>query len=400
MRVTQTIAQTQFLTTINALESSINDTQNQISSSKSFTTAAQNPTAAGSVNNYTQALAQSQQFGTNANSAQTNLNTEGNALSQVQNALQSLRDLALEANNGVLTSSDRASIATQAVQIQNTLLSLANTTNGNGEYIFGGYAAQSQPFSLSATGATYNGDQGQRQVQIAAGQTVADGDNGDTVFNNIKTGNGTFQVTAAASNLGSGLIGATTVTSPAAYVAGNYNITFTDPTHYTVTDSAVPPNTVSTGTYTDGGTITFNGQQITLTGAPAAGDSFTASTSTNQSIFATVQNLVNTLQSQGSTSSGATSAVNNQINNAISNIDQALTNTSNVQASVGGRLNSITTQLSVAGSQQVQLQTSISQLQSLDFASAITTLDQQQTTLSAALQAFQLTQGLTLFKFL
>jgi flagellar hook-associated protein 3 FlgL len=400
MRVTQTIAQTQFLTTINALESSINDTQNQISSSKSFTTAAQNPTAAGSVNNYTQALAQSQQFGTNANSAQTNLNTEGSALSQVQNALQSLRDLALEANNGVLTSSDRASIATQAVQIQNTLLSLGNTTNGNGEYIFGGYAAQSQPFTLTSAGAAYNGDQGQRQVQIAAGQTVADGDNGDTVFNNIKTGNGTFQVTAAAGNSGSGLIGATSVTSPAAYVAGNYNITFSDATHYTVTDSAVPPNTVSTGTYADGGTITFNGQQITLTGTPASGDSFAVSTSTNQSIFTTVQNLVNTLQTQGSTSSGATTAVNNQINNALSNIDQALTNTSNVQASVGGRLNSITTQLSVAGSQQVQLQTSISQLQSLDFASAITTLDQQQTTLSAALQAFQLTQGLTLFKFL
>jgi flagellar hook-associated protein 3 FlgL len=400
MRVTQTISQTQFLTTINALESSINDTQNQITSGKQFTTASQNPTAAGSVNNYTQALAQSQQYGTNANSASTNLNTESSALTQVTNQLQTLRDLALEANNGVLTSSDRASIATQAVQIQNSLLSLANTTNGNGEFIFGGYSAQAQPFSLTATGATYNGDQGQRQVQIAAGQTVADGDNGDTVFNNIKTGNGTFQVTAAAGNTGTGLIGAATVTSPAAYVAGNYNITFTDPTHYTVTDSAVPPNTVSTGTYTDGGTITFNGQQITLSGSPAADDSFAVSTSTNQSIFATVQNLVNTLQSQASTAPGATTAVNNQINNAINNIDQALTNTSNVQASVGGRLNSITTQQSVAGSQQVQLQTSISNLQSLDFASAITTLDQQNTTLSAALQAFQLTQGLTLFKFL
>jgi flagellar hook-associated protein 3 FlgL len=400
MRVTQTISQTQFLTTINALESSINDTQNQITSGKQFTTASQNPTAAGSVNNYTQALAQSQQYGTNANSASTNLNTESSALTQVTNQLQTLRDLALEANNGVLSSSDRASIATQAVQIQNSLLSLANTTNGNGEFIFGGYSAQAQPFSLTATGATYNGDQGQRQVQIAAGQTVADGDNGDTVFNNIKTGNGTFQVTAAAGNTGTGLIGAATVTSPAAYVAGNYNITFTDPTHYTVTDSAVPPNPVSSGTYTDGGTITFNGQQITLSGSPAAGDSFAASTSTNQSIFATVQNLVNTLQSQASTAPGATTAVNNQINNAINNIDQALTNTSNVQASVGGRLNSITTQQSVAGSQQVQLQTSISNLQSLDFASAITTLDQQNTTLSAALQAFQLTQGLTLFKFL
>jgi len=400
MRVTQTISQTQFLTTINALESGINTTQNQISSSKSFTTASQNPTAAGSVNNYTQALAQSQQYGTNASSAQTNLNTEGNALTQVTNQLQTLRTLALEANTGTLTSSDRSAIATQAVQIQNSLLALANTTNGNGEYIFGGYASQSQPFSQSATGATYNGDQGQRQVQIAAGQTVADGDNGDTVFNNIKTGNGTFQVTAAAGNTGSGLIGATSVTSPAAYVAGNYNVTFTDPTHYTVTDSAVPPNTVSTGTYTDGSTITFNGQQISLTGTPAAGDSFAVSTSTNQSIFATVQNLVNTLQSQASTTPGTVIAVNNQIGNAINNLDQALTNTSNVQASVGGRLNSITTQQSVAGSQQVQLQTSISQLQSLDFASALTTLTQQQTTLSAALQAFQLTQGLTLFKFL
>jgi flagellar hook-associated protein 3 FlgL len=207
-------------------------------------------------------------------------------------------------------------------------------------------------------------------------------------------------VTAATGNTGSSLIGATSVTSPAAYVAGNYNVTFTDPTHYTVTDSAVPPNNVSTGTYTDGSTITFNGQQITLTGTPAAGDSFAVSTSTNQSIFATVQNLVNTLQSQASTAPGAVTAVNNQIGNAINNIDQALTNTSNVQASVGGRLNSITTQQSVAGSQQVQLQTSISQLQSLDFASALTTLTQQQTTLSAALQAFQLTQGLTLFKFL
>ncbi len=82
------------------------------------------------------------------------------------------------------------------MQIQNSLLALANTTNGNGEYIFSGFAAQTQPFTLSATGATYNGDQGQRQVQIAAGQTVADGDNGNTVFNQIKTGNGTFTVSA------------------------------------------------------------------------------------------------------------------------------------------------------------------------------------------------------------
>jgi flagellar hook-associated protein 3 FlgL len=396
MRVTESLSQTQFLASINSLESSINQTQNQISSGQQFTTASQNPTAAGSVNNYTQALAQSQQYGANATSAQTNLNTEDNALSQVQTQLQALRTLALEANSGTLTNSNLSAIATQAVQIQNSLLALANTQNGNGEYIFGGFAAQTQPFTLSATGATYNGDQGQRQVQIAAGQTVADGDNGDTVFNQIKTGNGTFTVAANAGNTGSGIVGATTVSNPAAYDGGTYSITFTAPGTYQVTEGATA---VATGSYTDGSTIAFNGVQVTLSGQPATGDSFSLAPSTNQSLFTTVQNLVSALQA-GVTSAASSTGLNNSINTAINNIDQALSQSSNVRTTIGGRLNSITTQQSVATSQQTQLQQSISTLQGLDFASAITTLDQQNTTLSAALQAFSLTQGLSLFKFL
>lgn len=396
MRVTQNLDQTQFLAAIQTLESGINQTQNQMSSGKQFTTASQNPTAAGAVNNYTQALAQSQQYATNASSAQTNLNTEDNALTQLQNQLQSLRDLALEAGNGALSNTDRSAIATQAVQIQNSLLSLANTTNGNGEYIFSGFAAQTQPFTLSAAGAAYNGDQGQRQIQIAAGQTVADGDNGNTVFNQIKTGNGTFTVSANAGNSGSGILGATTVSNPAAYDGGTYSINFTAPGTYNVMEGAT---LVSSGTYTDGGTIAFNGVQVTLSGQPATGDSFSLAPSGTQSIFTTVQNLVTALQT-GVTSPASEVSLNNSLSGSINNIDQALQNTSDVQASVGGRLNSITTQQSVATSQQTQLQTSISQLQSLDFASAITTLDQQNTTLSAALQAYTLTQGLSLFKYL
>jgi flagellar hook-associated protein 3 FlgL len=396
LRITQTLDQTQFLAAIQTLESGINQTQNQMSSGKQFTTASQNPTAAGSVDNYTQALAQSQQYGTNASSAQTNLNTEDNALTQLQNQLQSLRGLALESGNGTLSNTDRAAIATQAVQIQNSLLSLANTQNGNGEYIFSGFAAQTQPFTLGASGATYNGDQGQRQIQIAAGQTVADGDNGNTVFNQIKTGNGTFTVSASGGNTGSGLVGATTVSNPAAYDGGTYSINFTAPGTYQVKEGAV---LVSSGTYTDGSTIAFNGVQVTLSGQPAAGDSFSLAPSGNQSLFTTVQNLVTALQTGVTTPASAVS-LNNSISGAINNIDQAIAHTSDVQASVGGRLNSITTQQSVATSQQTQLQQSISKLQSLDFASAITTLDQQNTTLSAALQAYTLTQGLSLFKYL
>jgi flagellar hook-associated protein 3 FlgL len=398
MRVTQSLEQTQFLTAINQLESNLSTTQNQISSGQSFTTASQNPVAAGLVTGYNQALAQSQQYDTNSNSAQSSLNTEDSALTQMQNALQSLRDLALEANNSNESPQDLSAIATQATQIQNTLLSLANTQDGSGNYIFAGYSTQSQPFALSSTGATYSGDQGQRQVQIAAGETVVVGDNGDLVFNQIKTGNGTFVASAAAGNTGTGVLGAATVTDPATYTGGTYSIQFTAPNTYQVFDAA--NNVVATGTYTSGQAIAFAGVQVTLTGQPATNDSFSVAPSTNQSIFTTVQNLVTALQQQGTTSDTGEAQLNNSMNSAINNIDQALTQSQTVQASVGARLNSITTQQSVASSQQVQLQQSISNLQSLDYASAITSLDQQNTTLSAAMQAFTLTQGLSLFKYI
>ncbi len=399
MRVTQGMEQAQFLTSLNQLESNIAQTQNEVSTGLSFTTAAQNPVAAGLVDSYNQVLAQSQQYTANGNSAQGSLNTEDNALTQVQNALQSLRDLALEANNATESAQDRSAIATQATQIQNTLLSLANTQDGSGNYIFGGYATQTQPFALNATGATYSGDQGQRQVQIAAGQTLVVGDNGDLVFNQIKTGNGTFNVTAAAGNTGSGIIGATSVSDPAAYGGGTYSIDFTAPNTYQVVDTATGA-VVTSGAYTAAGqAISFAGVQVTLSGTPAAGDSFAVAPSTNQSVFTTVQNLVTALQ-QNAATPASNAQLNNSINGAINNIDQALDQMQAVQSSVGARLNTITTQQSVATAQQTQLQQSISTLQSLDYAGAVTSLDSQNTTLSAAMQAFTLTQGLSLFKYL
>jgi flagellar hook-associated protein 3 FlgL len=398
MRVTQSLEQSQFLSAINQLESNLSTTQNQISTGLSFTTAAQNPVAAGQVTDFNQALTQSQQFVTNSNSAQTSLNTEDSALTQMQTSLQSLRDLALEANNSSESPQDLSAIATQATQIQNTLLSIGNTQDGNGNFIFAGFSTQTQPFALSATGATYSGDQGQRQVQIAPGQTVPVGDNGDLVFNQIKTGNGIFQATPAAGNTGTGVVSTATVADPADYTGGTFSIDFTAPNTYQVLDAN--NNVVTSGTFTSGQAISFSGVQVTLTGQPAAGDSFSVAPSTNQSIFTTVQNLVNALQQQGTTSAAGEAQLNNSMNVAINNIDQALNQSETVQSSVGARLNTITTQQSMASSQQVQLQESISNLQGLNFASAITSLDQQNTTLSAAMQAFTLTQGLTLFKFI
>jgi flagellar hook-associated protein 3 FlgL len=217
------------------------------------------------------------------------------------------------------------------------------------------------------------------------------------------------------------VVGATTV-SGTAYAGHTYTINFATPTTYTITDTApglggvvtTTPTAPATLTYTSGQPISYGGVQITLTGTPTGvtpanttvtpntpqipGDSFTVTPSVDQSLFTTVQNLVNAI----TTAAGSTNQtpLNNAVAAGINNLDQALSHTSTVQANVGGRLNAITTQLSVATSQQTQLQKSISSLQGLDYASAITTLQSENTQLSASMQAYTLTQGLTLFKYL
>jgi len=394
MRVTQSLEQTQFISALDSLESSLSTNQNHISTGLSFTTPSENPAAAGSVNALNQVLSQSQQFSTNAGSAHTTLETESNALSQLQNQLQSVYSLALEANSGTESAQNLSAIGAQVTQIQNTLLSIANTQDGNGNYIFGGYATQAAPFALTPTGASYSGDNGQAQVQIAAGETVVTGDSGNAVFNAIKNGNGTFTVTPGVNNGGSVVVGNTSVTDASTYDGKPYTISFTGASAYSI--NTVPP---TTGTYTSGQAIAFDGVQISLSGTPATGDTLAVAPSTNQSIFTTVQNLVTALQAPTNTPVGKTQ-LSNSIASALNNLNQAITNTGNIEALVGGRLNAITTAQSVATSQQIQLQSSISSLQSLDYAGAITQLDSENTQLSAAMQAYTLTQGLSLFKYI
>ena len=227
-----------------------------------------------------------------------------------------------------------SAIATQASRSKAALLSLANTQDGSGNYIFAGYSTQTQPFALTATGASYAGDQGQRQVQIAAGQTVGVGDNGDLVFNQIKTGNGTFTVTAAAGQHRLGIIGATTVTDPAGLRRRYLLDQIHGPTTYQVVNTATNA-VVTSGTYTTGQAIAFSGVQVTLIGA----------TGRRRFVHRRAEHAIRACSRRCRTSSTALqqstptrrqAQLNNSIAGAINNIDQALNHADVQSASAGG----------------------------------------------------------------
>jgi flagellar hook-associated protein 3 FlgL len=397
MRISTSYIAQLFVATQEQQQAALAKTQQQISTGLQFSSPADNPAAATQVLGLNATLAQLTQYGANANLAQSRLSIADTTLSSVINTLQSIRGLALQGANATADFSTRATLAAQIKSDAQHLLQLANTEDGNGQYIFAGTATTTTPFSQNGGSVSYAGTQNQRQIQVGNGVQVADSDSGARVFQQIANGNGTFVVGAGAANTGSAIIGANSVTSPTAWSAGSppYAISFATPSTYTVTDST--GTQVAAGSYTDGSTIAFNGVQLTLGGTPAAGDKFTVAKSTNQDVFTTLQNLVGALTSSSAT--GQTAAVNT-INRAIESLDQAQSNVSLVQAQVGSRLQMIDAQNSTNSNLSLQVQTSVSGLQDTNYASAATTLNQQIAALQAAQQSFARIKGLSLFNYI
>jgi flagellar hook-associated protein 1 FlgK len=120
------------------------------------------------------------------------------------------------------------------------------------------------------------------------------------------------QASAGSANSGTGAVGSAGVTAPSTWTSGTYTVTFGAGNQYTVTNGGA---TVTSGTYTSGQPIGFNGIQLTLTGQPASGDTFTVSpnstsnTGDNSNLYAMANALSGAALDGGTTSVGA--AVNN-----------------------------------------------------------------------------------------
>lgn len=394
MRIATTTFQNDAVSQIDALQAALGKIQQQLSTGLKVRNAADDPAGVVTVNQLTVEVSASTQFVTNGTSAQTNLQLEGQALTDATNVLQNANTLAVQANNASLSPAQRGDIATELQQDLQSLVSIANRQGSSGAYLFGGIASTAQPFLQANNTVTYVGAQQVDHVQIDQNQSISVGDTGATAFVNIPSGNGTFVTAAAAANTGSASISPGTVLNPSQLVPGNYSIAFSSPTNYTVTDGA--GNTVASGTYNSGDSIQFNGIEVTLNGTPAAGDSFSISPAGTTSAFDALSSLIATLRS--GTLNGGQRAT--QIGAAVQQINNTITNFSNVSASVGSRLNAITASQAAAQTNQTTLQGNIGTITNTDYAAATSALSGQELALQAASQSYASIEGLSLFQFI
>ena len=393
---------------LSTLQSNLARTQLQLSTNRRMLTAADDPIASARALEVTQSQSVNTQFATNRQNARNSLSQVELALQGTTSLLQDVQTLAVNAGNGALSQADRQSLATEMEGRLNDLLGLANTADGAGGYLFSGYRSTTLPFTQTATGADYQGDQGQREIQVASSRKLAISDSGSSIFENNITGNGTFQTRAGSANTGSGIISSGAVSNAALMTGHDYQLTFQvngSDTTYTVTDVTTgeavprPPAVAVPLPFQPGQQISFDGMAFDIKGSPADGDTFDVVPSEKQSVFETITDLINVLRAPALGAAGQASLTNG-LNTAHDNLKSALDNVLSVRASIGARLKEMDYLDSAGEDLDIQYQSTLSDLQDLDTVQAISTFAQQQFTLEAAQKSFNSMSGLSLFKFI
>ena len=332
----------------------------------------------------------------NANDGISLSQTAEGALGELTNNLQRIRELAVQGLNDSNTQSDRQAIAAEITQLNEQLFSLANTRDSNGDYMFAGYASNTQPYTTIY--GDYQGDEGQRNLKVGAGVFIPTNDSGAEVFDAPVTAT---TITAAPTNAGSGAI-AVTDNSNVGETFASISFTYNDVTgEYTVSDGT----NSETIAYQAGMSLklsdlnsAFPDIELSLTGTPADTDQFTLAknvVNNAQPVFQTIQNFANALAANNV---GPEDSPNN--GDFLINISAALTNIVDKRAELGGRLNAIEQQQTINETVSFNLEKSISEIRDLDYAEAISRLSLQSTSLQAAQQSFTRVQGLSLFNYL
>ena len=407
MRISSSTMFSMGLATIQQQYGDLQTLQQEVGTSRSFLTPADNPSGAASVLQLTQIQSTNAQYTTNGKNATSALSLQDTVLEQTGNLIQSIHDIAVQAANGAtMNNSDRASMATTLKADYSQLLALSNSTDSNGQYIFSGFQGNNPPFSQGAptatnpSGVTYNGDQGQRLMQVSSSALVPVSTSGANIFQLIKNGNGIVTSSATAGNTGSGTVGNASVNSPATWAANAQTFTITfdalTPQGYTITPP--PTTTPATGVYKEGAAINIDGAQMSISGTPGANDSFTLAPSSNQSIFDTVQNMITSLDTPVVGAVGKAN-LSNSMSAALNNLNMGLNSVLTARAVVGSAINEVAAQAGTNASMDLQNSKKLSTLQDVDLAKVLSSITQETASLTAAQKSFVLIQGLSLFTY-
>ena len=390
-------------------QESTTKTQQQISTGRRVLTPADDPIASTRILQLQQDISLRNQYEENVTAAQNRQNLEEAILSSVEENITAIRTLTVNAGDGSLTTQDRTYIAFEIEERLDALVDLMNTKDASNTYIFAGFKGETLPFQeRDGGGFIYEGDDGERNLEISNSTNVQTNDSGKKLFVDIDSIKNTFFTHGNDRNIGDGFISNGFVSDQEAFdefypedMVIRFNpdgyITPPGPNYSVVTRSEDRPiNGLDGQEFSSGTELVIEGANFKIGGNPEPGDTFFVRSSPKQSLTDTVSGLIEGLKSLQDNPVDSAS-LTDLLATSLSNMDFAQSSISEVRSEIGGRLNTIENIENLHQDVDLVSKEILSGLQDVDFAEAVSRLSMESFLLEAAQQSFAQINRLSLF---
>jgi flagellar hook-associated protein 3 FlgL len=149
------------------VQSNLTKTQEQLSTGKQIVSPSDAPDKAALVTRLDSTLARQQSYLDNLKSVNIRLTAEETALQNTSDVMYRIKELATQAANDTLSAQDRKGIALEIGTLRDQILSLANSQDSNGNYLFSGSRVGEPAFSKDSNDRVlYQGDQARMKVDV------------------------------------------------------------------------------------------------------------------------------------------------------------------------------------------------------------------------------------------
>lgn len=280
--------------------------QAQLAQGKQIINASDAPNQAATIQRLKSILNKQDSYQSSLDTIKARLQGEDSTLQNVSDLLVRAKEVAVQGANDTLNAGDRKALATEMQALRDQMLSLANTKDSNGNYLFAGSRVKQPAFVETANGSPeYRGDQTRMNVRVGDQRSI--------------------------------------------------------PINRTGTDAFVPVARMDADGKTSG--IGF---------------------------FQVMDNLITGLNTNKAT----------DIRRGVGELDDLMQGLSLARANVGTNLNVVDQQTAVIEDTALNLKTTLSSIEDLDYASAITKMNQQMMSLEAAQASFAKVSQLNLFNYI
>jgi flagellar hook-associated protein 3 FlgL len=173
------------------VQGSLAKTQEQLSTGKQIIKPSDVPEKAAVVTRLESELARQASYQNSLKTVDIRLKSEETALTNSSDVMYRMKELAMQAANDTLSLADRKSVSLEMSQLRDQLLSLANSQDSNGNYLFAGSRVTKMPFSPDAKGVVnYQGDQNRMVIGVGDNRRMNLNMAGTDAFTNVVRDNG------------------------------------------------------------------------------------------------------------------------------------------------------------------------------------------------------------------